>query len=111
MSEEFTVKRDNEKDLKFTGELLNLVSSSPDQAMGSAYSGSTGRWTQLTLYRTAGGKYICGQVGYTQWQGEKDRYSGAVCDNEAEVVEFFGNGWLAKLLYDEAGIEAVEVVE
>ncbi len=67
--------------------------------------------SKLRLYRTQGGKYICEQVGRTQWQGEHDRHSGAVCETEAEVQEFFGHGWLAKELYDRAGIQAVEVIE
>jgi len=55
----------------------------------------------LALYRTQGGKYICSQIGRTQWQREHDRHSGAVCETAECVCEFFGNGWLAKELYAE----------
>ena len=101
---------DGDKDLSFTGELIAANSSSAETARGD-FSGSVGRWAELRLYRTKGGKYVCEQVGRTQWQGEHDRHSGAVCETESEVQKFFGHGWLAKELYEEAGIEAVEVIE
>lgn len=106
----YRVERDGDKDLSFTGELIAESSSSPETAR-SDYSGATGRWSELRLYRTKGGKFVCEQIGRTQWQGEHDRYSGAVCDDEAGVQEFFGHGWLAKELYEEAEIEAVEIIE
>lgn len=105
-----TLKRDNALDLRFTGELIAEASSSANNASGS-YSGTTGRWTTLRLYVTAGGRYVCQSIGHTIWQGEHDRYSAAVCDSAAEVIEFFGTGWLAKELYAEAGFDAVETVE
>jgi hypothetical protein len=104
------VKRDGDKDISFTGELIAEAETSPETAR-SAYSVTTGRWVELRLYRTQGGKFICEQVGRTQWQGEHDRYSGAVCEDHAGVIEFFGNGWLAKELYEEAEISAAEEVE
>jgi len=84
------------------------LASSSDQAMGSAYySGQVGRWTELTLYKTQGGKFVCHQIGRTQWQGERDRFSGKVCETLDEVREFFGHRWLAKDLYAKADIEDV----
>lgn len=102
---EYTVERDNDRTIKFMGELVGSVSSSDEQAMGSLYSGSVGRWTELKLYTTKSGKYICSQIGRTRHQGERVRYSGAICDTTEQVIEFFGNGWLAKLLYDNAKID------
>lgn len=109
--EKFTVQRDNARDLSFTGELLAKVSSSPDTAMGSSYSGGTGRWQVLSLYRTKSGKFICQRIDKTQWQGERDSYSAAVCGDYNQVVDFFGGGWLAKDLYEEAGVIAQEEIE
>lgn len=108
--ETFTVQRDNDKNIRFTGELIAVTSSSDNNASGS-YSGSTGRWSELNLYKTAGGKFICEQIGYTRWQGEHTRYSGAICENEEQVIEFFGTGWLAKDLYEKSGIECVENID
>ena len=105
-----TLKRDNALDLRFNGELIAESSSSADNARGD-YSGRTGRWTTLRLYVTAGGRYVCQSIGHTIWQGEHDRYSAAVCDSEAEIIQFFGTGWLAKSLYREAGIDAVETLD
>jgi hypothetical protein len=34
-----------------------------------------------------------------------------VCNSLDAVIEFFGADWLAKKLYEQAGIEAVEVIE
>jgi hypothetical protein len=108
--ETFTIEIDNAPDIRFTGELLASTYSSCNQAMGSSYSGQPGRWTELDLYKTKGGKYICHQVGRTQWQGERDRFSGKVCETSEEVKEFFGHRWLAKELYAKAGIDtAVEI--
>lgn len=101
--ETITIERDSEPDLRFTGECIASATSK------DPYKG--GRWTNLRLYRTKGGKYICEQEGVTQYQGERDRRSGAVCTTEAEVIAFFGHGWLAKELYYEAGIKDVEEIE
>lgn len=108
--EEFVVQNDNEPDIAFTGQELACARSTGEHSF-SNYSGSTGRWTELALYRTAKGKYICSEIGRTQWQGEHDRYRAHVCDTEQEVIDFFGHGWLAKDLYAEANISAVVHVE
>lgn len=108
--ETITLEIDNAPNIRFTGELVARVASSDNQAMGSRYSGQTGRWTELALYKTKGGKFICHQVGRTRWQGERDRFSGKVCETLDEVKEFFGHRWLAKELYAEAGIvDAIDV--
>lgn len=105
-----TIIRDKESDIRFTGEKIASASTSPDTAR-SDFSGSTGRWTTLRLYRTKSGKYICEQIGHTQWQGENDRHSGAICETHAEIIAFFGHGWLAKELYEDAEIEDVVDVD
>lgn len=108
--ETLTLAVDNAPNIRFTGELVGSAASSDNQAVGRSYSGQTGRWTELSLYKTKGGKFICHQVGRTCWQGEHDRFSGKVCETLAEVKEFFGHRWLAKELYAEASIDdAVEV--
>jgi hypothetical protein len=104
------VQRDDEVNLRFTGERIGYSSSSANNAH-SDYSGSNGRWTELKLYKTAMGKYICEQIGHTQWQGEKTRYSGKVCETVEEVLEFFGHRWLARNLYSDAGIALVQDVD
>lgn len=105
-----TLKIDNAPSLRFRGDLVASASSSDNNASGD-YSGSTGRWTELELYKTAGGKFVCHEVGRTRWQGEHDRCEGRVCESEAEVIKFFGHGWLAKELYNDAGIADVTEIE
>jgi hypothetical protein len=108
--EQIFVKRDDEPDIKFSGELLGYAASSDNNAHPN-YSGRIARWTELALYRTKGGRYVCEQIDYTRWQGEHTRYSGAVYDSTAEVIEFFGCGWLAKKLFERADIDASVEVE
>lgn len=104
--EKITVERDDDRNITFTGELIASASSSDDRAMGSSYSGSTGRWQVLKLYKSKSGKFIAQRINRTRWQGERDTYEAAVCSSNEEIIEFFGSGWLAKELFDEAGIDA-----
>ena len=101
---EITVERDNAADLRFTGVNLAWASSKDPYNNG-------GRWTELALYKTKGGKFVCAEVGRTCWQGEHDRFGGAVCETEQEVIKYFGHGRLAKDIYEVAGINAAEEVE
>lgn len=103
--ETIIVERDNDADLRFQGEKIASASS-------HHYEGPRNiRWTELTLYRTQGGKLVCEEVGQTRWDGERTRYSAIVANAESELVKALGYGWLAKELYDSAGIEYVEDIE
>ena len=73
-------------------------SSSANNAR-SDYSGTRGRWATLTLYRPRGASSSVSELIRRRWEGEKDCSRGAVCDTEDEVVDFFGDDWLAKELY------------
>ena len=95
--ETYTVERDNERDITFTGERIGFGTSR------TPYKDD--RWTELSLYKTKGGKFVCSEIGYTKWQGEQTRYKAEVCETTEEVVEFFGHGWVSKELYSDAGID------
>lgn len=69
--------------MAFTGELIAKASSSDNRAMGSSWSGETGRW-----------------------QGERDTIEAIICEDQKQIIEFIGYGWLAKELYEEAAIDA-----
>lgn len=99
-----TLGVDGAADISFTGEKIASVSS---------YCSSTNdnRWTELYLFKTAGGKFVCHQVGETRWYGERAKYKARVCETIEEVVNFFGYGWLAKELYAEAKIDAANHIE
>lgn len=105
-----TVQRDGDRDIEFDGELIAQAETSSNNASPD-YSGSTGRWTELKLFQTKAGKFVASRVNRTQWQGERDTHEAAVCDNEADAVEFFGHDRLAKELLDNADINAAERVE
>lgn len=92
-----TLPMDGEPDIRFTGQCIAKESSSRERD----------RWTELALYKTVGGNFVCHQIGHSLWEGERTRYSGKVCSNTAQVIEFFGQGWLAKELYDSANITNV----
>lgn len=140
--ETYIIRRDNDRDLQFTGELVAGISSKPNdsgpkpdvrdesQAGRTDLSGGhrgngccrrrerpagrcgmQGRWAELALYRTQGGKYICEQIGRTEREGERDRRSAAVCEDHEGVINFFGAGWLAKDLYAKAGIDITTHVD
>ncbi len=99
-----TVTRDNDKDLCFKGELIAEVSSF---RRGS----NDTNWTELNLYRTSAGKYIAEEIGRTRRMNQHDRHAATVCDSTAEVIDALGTGWLAKQVYESAGISCVERVE
>ena len=97
------VRRDKGLNLQFVGERVARVASSGDHT-SSDYSGSSGRWTELALYRTQAGALICEQINRSSWKGEQDGYNAAVCESSEAVMTFFGNGALAKNLYAAASI-------
>lgn len=97
----YAVRRDDGPALAFTGWLVASVSSKRGKAT---------RWTELRLYRTDAGAWVCHEVGRSEEEGEVDRHRAAVVDTEADVVTFFGTGRLGTGLLKEAGIPVVEEV-
>src|SRR4051812_33869910 len=98
-----TIDRDEAPSLTFKGMKIAEARTSANRAHED-WSGSPGRSSKFALFRTEAGSFVCQRIEYTQWQGEHDCYQAAVCKSDAEVVEFFGHGRLAKRIYDEAGI-------
>ncbi|MAS09899.1 MAG: hypothetical protein CMN26_07800 [Salinisphaera sp.] len=92
----YTVTWDNNPDLEFEGELVSAVSSR---------QGASPQWTELELYRTDSGKYVCHKIGRTTKRGQRDFHSCAVCESDAEITGFFGFGYLSKQLYEAAGVQ------
>lgn len=108
---QYSIERDNAPALEFTGVKIASVESSDNNAVGSSYSGSTGRYQKLRLYKTRGGKFICEKIDITRWQGERNRHFAEVCATESEVISFFGQKWLAKEMYEEANIKNVMTID
>lgn len=107
----FKLERTNDPDLRFDGELIATDCTSPDKNYGSAWSGETGRWKEGAIYRTKACKYVGWLKNHTQWQGEFPVADAIVTDDLNKLIEFFGHDWLAKQLYEEAGIDDSEEVE
>lgn len=83
--DEYTITRDGQRDLKFTGEKLAEVNNK------WVAGRENNRWHELTLYRTAGGKYVLQEVYRTMWQGELDSNSATICDTAEEVLAALTN--------------------
>jgi hypothetical protein len=97
------------RDLRFTGELIHGVASSGNNAM-PYYSGVSGQWTELDIYKTKGGKFVCHRSDLSECVMDKEHFSGAVCENHDEIIAFFGHGELQAWLYHNANIDdAIEV--
>lgn len=103
--ETFELERDDGPNARFSGELVAEASSrSPDGPRSQ-------RWTELSLYKTARGTWVCQEVGRTLWVNERDRYSIYVAETDSELTEMVGYGRLAKQLYADAGVDHAEDIE
>ncbi len=107
---EHILEVDDSPSLKFTGKMVASAMSGDNKELGRRYSGEHGRWKRIELYVTQTGKYVCYQENLTRWQGERNTAFAAVCETDNEVIRFFGSCWIAKELYEEAGIEYVQYV-
>ena len=94
-----TIKRTDERSLRFRGVLLGKNGSSFNNASPD-YSGQTGRRETLYLYSTSGGNYVAVKERGTQWQGEHNIIEAKLCKTIDEVVNFLGCGRVAQYLYD-----------
>lgn len=101
---EFNLEADNRTDVAFTGLKLASVKSRD-------YNNRTDRWTELHLYRTQGGKYVVQTLGMTSIQGEHVKRIVDIASNLAELYEICGHGWLAKYLYQAAGLSDVQRID
>ena len=77
-----TITRTGEPPLRFVGTEIGCGDTKIDQG------NRANRWTEVTIYRTKGGKYIA-HVGYrTCWQGEHSTDSAKSFTAPAELVEW-----------------------
>ena len=171
--EQFTIRRDGDRDLRLRGWRVAAVSTLHPDAMENVqsivaaskrwkemcagmsrgrnpelpevvedvkriFSGSR-RWRELSLYRTEGKNWVCHKAGLSSVPSEVDRHRAiriVAYDPDRHVIkpdevgmwhvpewernfeyvedaliEFFGRDSLAKDLYEELGIEDIELVE
>ena len=98
-----TIKRTNERSLRFQGILLGQSASSFSYLSPNS-SGLTGQGETLYLYSTNGGNYVAVKERESQMHGEHDIIEAKLCKTIDEVVDFLGCGRVAQYLYDTTDI-------
>lgn len=118
----YLIRRDGDKDLKFTGQVVAAVSSQgtdlfADHARQWIGRGALARWRELVIYETMLGATVCHEARMTKNPGEVDKHRAQVINAglpeaqwKEQVIAFFGRDALAKRLYDAAGISDAEEV-
>ena len=82
---EYTITRDGQRDLRFTGE--KLADASNQWVAGK----ENNRWHELALYRTATGRYVLQEEYVTRWQGETGASNAVVCATAQEALDVLAN--------------------
>jgi len=90
---DYLVERDNELDIAFNGKEIARVTSKKNESR---------RWTDIILYKTNQGAYVCQTLGVSIIDGERTKYDAEICETELDVINYLGTGWLAKELYKAA---------
>lgn len=103
----YTVERDNNRPLRFTGTRIGYAYSTADRGRED-FSGETGISQVLKLFINKRGDYVASSAWLTQWQGQRDRHDAIVTRDREDVFEFFGFGWLAMELYASAEWDIAE---
>lgn len=89
----FTLTRENEPRLKFEGVLVTSASGELPNVEEQM------RWTELSLYRTKGGKFVVQRVKVSSYEGERNRYETWILSNLSTVTQLLGFGPLSQELY------------
>lgn len=87
-------------DIEFVGELLGSADSRTD-----VYKT---RWVELQLYKSEKGGFVCAQIGRTTIPGEQDRWKVELVNSLEKALEFFGPGYVTKVLMSRAGVSTVK---
>jgi len=101
---EITVRRDGDRDLEFIG--VELGSGSFGTGGTSGYSCDWNRGTDVTIYRTQGGRYVVAVRQWSCWQGERDAHRATACDTAADVL-----AWLIEDAGGQLGRASKEALE
>ena len=102
--QEYTVTRDGDRDLEFAGVELGAGSFGTGGTSGFARDWTRG--TNVTIYRTAGGRYVVGVKQWSAWEGEGDVHRAAVCETPADVL-----AWLIEDAGGQLGHASKEALE
>ncbi len=100
---QMVVPKEGANALIFDGEMIGEALSCMDQP-SRQHTATDDQWSELRLYRSADGHYICEQVQSSHWRAVQQRHKVAICDSKAQIMAFFGKDWLANELYVDADI-------
>lgn len=96
--ENMRVMRQNGMPLDFAGTM---------EAFATTRNGNKSRWTEITVWRTAGGKYVLLVSGMTLVDGERERHHGSVHDSKDDVKAAMRPTRIAADVLTQLGVEAV----
>jgi len=77
-----TITRDGQPPLKFSGQEITSASNSV------AHGQQQNRWTEVSIYRTRGGKIVLKVTHRTIWQGESNHTLATSVATAAEAIEW-----------------------
>jgi hypothetical protein len=106
--EEYLVRRERERNLKFLGRLLAEVSELDEANRRGIY---LNKWQVLKIFQTKSGKFVCAQETFADFNPYEPVYRGAICEGIDDIVDFFRcphEGSLnkyCKTLFTKAGID------
>ncbi len=106
----YIIENEGKKDYKFMGEVLAEVRTYPDTSADRFYSGSNTSYQELTLYKTSKNNYIGVKDDCSMYIGDKTQRTTAILKNKNDIIDFFGQSFLAHQLYHEAEIDNTEEV-
>ena len=105
MNKAISLRQDNGPDISFYGEKIAEVDSR-DYKRGPSQE----RWTEMVMYKTGSGKMVVSISGRSKVHGEVDRLKVKVCETREDLFDQVGFSYLAKSLYEQAGINAEVVI-
>lgn len=95
----FIISVDHAPNIRFTGEMIASAEST-DNSCCYNYSGETGLWSELAVYRTIGDTFICHRADHTAWGAGRTVYTAEIYYDVEDIKDFFGSDWLAMELYE-----------
>lgn len=87
LPEHHRIERDGDRDLQFSGWLLGEGVT----GNGGDYASNWTRGVHVNIYLTTGGNLVCHTERWSNWVGEGERHTAAVCRDAGEVLSWLRN--------------------
>lgn len=97
------LRNDHGLDVDFTGELIG-------RAGGNDLTPKE-RWSELHLYRTEAGAYVAHELKCSTVANERTKFRVHHAKTTEGLVAALGEGWLAKRLYEESGLDVTRKID